>query len=149
MMRYSPGDQLDRNKMYVGNLLTCRRCKAIVTEYYFDRPEVNVKDILCKMCKLELIPPKLELRECEGHLWNITQNRFEESFTLNQFYLCGWFLREQRTTFPLALVPRKNNATSYTLEHYGNRKCVRIPNYPFYYDGITECVTPKCRDIHI
>jgi len=145
--RYKVSDQLMRDKLYVGMLLTCRRCGVMVTEYYFDHPEVSVKAVLCKVCQLEVKPPKLMLREYSGHLWNITQNRFEENFGLREFVSCGWFLREHTTKYPIAKVPRQQNTNLYRLEHYGNRKCVRFRNYPFYYEDMVACITSKCRDL--
>jgi len=136
-----------RDKLYVGMLLTCRRCNCMVTEYYFDHPEVSVKAVLCKVCKLQVKPPELMLREHAGHLWNITQSRFEKNFTLKEFGYCGWFLREHTTIFPIAKVPLQKNTDVYRLEYYGNRKCIRFVNYPFYYEDMTACITSKCRDI--
>ena len=148
-MRYRTGDQLLHNKIYIGTLLPCQRCNVLVAEYYFVQPEVTTEEVLCKVCKLELVPPRLELKEYSGHLWNITQNKFEENFTIKEFSLCGWFLREQTEEIPTARLPRRDKTATYTLEHYGKVKCIRLPDYPFYYDDMSECVTSKCRDIHI
>ncbi len=148
-MRYRMGDQLFCNKMYRGSLLPCQCCNVLVAEYYFVQPEITTKQVLCKACKLELVPPRLELREFGGSLWNVTQNRFEDNFTMEQFSLCGWFLREQKEEVPHKLIPRQAKTITYTLEHYGNTKCIRLPDYPFYYDDMTECITSKCRNIPI
>lgn len=148
IVRYEVSDNLLLNKLYIGRLLTCRLCSVMVTEYYFDRPSENTKYILCKKCKLEVNPPKLMLREYAGHLWNITQNRFEERFTLEEFGKCGWFLREHSTEIPVPLVPRQSDTHVYTLEHYGDKRCIRIRNHPFYYDDMTACITSECRNIY-
>lgn len=145
-IRYTVRDQLVRDKLYIGSLLTCRRCNVAVTEYYFDHPEISVKAILCKKCKLEINPPILSLREYSGYLWNITQDRFENDFPLESFWTCGWFLREHTTRSPIVRVPRQNKTNLYTLEHYGDMRCIRFVDYPFYYEGMTECITSKCRD---
>jgi hypothetical protein len=146
-MRYRTGDQIQANKRYsTCKLLPCTHCEILVTEYYFIRPELNTKDILCNACKLKSVPPRLQLKRYSDYLWNITQNRFEEHFALEDFYRCGWFLREQAVTTPYAL---QKEAINYTLEHYGEMTCVRFLDYPFYYGGMMECVTSKCRDTYI
>ena len=146
--RYKISDQLERDKLYTGRLLTCGRCHTMVTQYYFDNPEISVVKILCKVCKLQVNPPILKLREYAGYVWNRTQERWEKEFTIDQFDLCGWFLREHTIQTPTVKVPLRGNTNLYTLEHYGNRKCIRFKDYPFYYNDMTECITSKCRDIY-
>ena len=146
MMYRTGAQQFYKDKAYVGSALPCKCCNLTVSEYYFIHPKVNTVDILCKICKMNLFPPSIQLRQHSNYLYNITQSKFEKDFTLNQFAKCGWFMREQREETPAIRVPRYKKTIIYTLEYYGKTRCIRISDYPFYYDGMKRCTASTCRD---
>ena len=132
-----------KGKKYIGSLIECRKCHAEKHEYYFEDPENDESIVLCEKCMLELNPPQIELEITSAIIWNRTQKRFENTFTLKDFEECGWFLREETTSIPVQKIPRVISAT-ILFEYFGKYKCLRVLNHKYFSLSMPVCCMTSC-----
>jgi len=116
-------NKLGNQTMYA-EMLKCQGCgknKDILMAYR--------GKFYCDECYFRANPPRLTLVEFfssayEGgsRLFNQTNSCYEDTMTVKMFQTCGWFLRRKR---------EKSNLTTYDLEYFGEKQCIRCGDVKF------------------
>ena len=100
--------------------------------------------LVCDSCMLTYDPPKMTLMTytLNDRVWNLEVGKHEEVDSIIVFELCHWFVRSKQETM-YKICPR-TKVTVHNMEYYGDIRCCRCLDYPYWPKGWSLCSPEIC-----
>ena len=128
--------------MIMGPENTCPKCGVEAPVFWAQRQHIY----MCVSCQRLYNPPYMTLvRFNQGSirkLWNLEIGEYEDFDKVEDINLCDWMVRSHQVT-PYSIVPRVT-VNVYHLEYFGDLRCGRCINYPFFESDQT-CLSRACQ----